>query len=166
MSKKILKSELMFHGAHGLCRVTELTKKTATTSATCSLRSMSQSRSKARFTVPVDMLEAAGFNKLVSAKEAAAILDYFKTGDKKEFKQGHAWTVAIMLREESCSKVPMKDKLKARKLGVLVRSLVSELAIALQLTFDETIFKIKENLETVSKINPLILASLIHVSAI
>ncbi len=163
---KILKNELLFHSTHGLCRVAEITKKTALEQAACSLRPVSQSRSKARFTVPLDLLESSGFNKIVSPKEAADILEYFKTGDKKKSAEGNAWAMAVTLRTEARSKEVLKDKRKGQQLNLLVKSLTNELAIVLQSPVADTRAKIQENLSPASKINPSILAALANVDTL
>ncbi len=166
MTKKILKNELLFHTIHGLCRVVSVTREASSKTDYYELRPVSQTRSKARFTIPRDLLESSGFNRLVSAKEAAEILEYLKTGDKKKTGEGNAWVLAVTLRAEARSKEVLKDKRKAQQLNHLVKSLVGEMAIVLQATAEETLEKIQENLKPTSKINPLILAAFASASDI
>lgn len=166
MAAKILKNELLFHSIHGLCRVAEVTKAAPSEQASCFLRPVSQTRSKARFTVPLDLLESSGFNKIVSAKDAAEILEYFKTGDKKKSAEGNAWTMAVTLRTEARSKEVLKDKRKAQQLNLLVKSLTNELSIVLESHVTETRAKIQENLSPASKINPSILTALANVDTL
>ena len=157
MTKKILKDELLFHSVHGLCRVAGITRDSY------SLRPVVQSRSNARFTVPGDLLESSGFNRMVSVKEADEILEYFKTGEKRKSAEGTAWTMAVALRAEARSKEVSKDKRKSQQLAQLVRSLANELAIVQQSNLQDTLLKMREKFEPVSKINPLVLATLTNV---
>ena len=166
MTTKILKNELLIHAVHGLCRVAEITKKTKDVDAACALRPVSQSRSKARFTVPLDLLESSGFNRMVSSKDALEILEYLKTGKKKESAVGNAWTLAVTLRAEARSKDISKDKRKGQQLNSLVKSLTNELSIVLPATVPETLEKMQESLAPVSKINPLILAAFSNVDSL
>jgi len=166
MIKKIRKNDLMFHSVHGLCRVAEIPKAGALPADNYSFVPVFQSRSKARFTVSREFLETAGFNKLISAKEANEILEYFKTGTKKSSALGGAWELAVLLREESLSKEPMRDKRRAQKVNHSAKRLSSEMAIVLQSTVREMADKILENLEAVSKTNPMVLAALENVDAL
>lgn len=166
MLKKIRKNDLMFHSVHGLCRVAEIPKSATAAAGNYSFVPVFQSRSKARFTVSREFLETAGFNKLISAKEANEILEYFKTGTKKASAVGGAWDLAVLLREESLSKEPMRDKRRAQKVNHSAKRLASEMAIVLQSTVREMADKIRENLEAVSKTNPMVLAALENVDAL
>ncbi len=160
VAKKISKNELLFHSVHGLCRVTEVTKKAAATPAACSLRPVAQTRSNSRFMVPLDLLESSGFNRMVPVQDALEILEYLKNGKKKESAEGNAWTLAVTLRTEARSKEVLKDKRKAQQINQLVKSLANEIAIVLSFTVADARQKIRESLSPDSKINPLVLAAL------
>lgn len=166
MSKKILKNEILFHAVHGICRVVAITRTPPEKEYCYSLLPIPQSRSKSRFAVPGDLLESSGFNRMVSPKDATAILEYLKTGEKKESAVGAAWASAVTLRAEARSKEVLKDKRKSQQLNLLVKSFTNELAIVLQSTVQETREKIQENLAPVSKINPAILTALTNVDAL
>lgn len=166
MLKKIRKNDLMFHSVHGLCRVAEIPKGGALPENNYSFVPVFRSRSKARFTVSKDFIETAGFNKLISAKEAAEILEYFKTGNKKDPAPGSAWELAVLLREESFSKEPQRDKRKVQRVSHSAKRLSNELAIVLQSTVREMADQIKQNLELVSKVSPMVAAALENVDAL
>lgn len=166
MAKLISEKELLFHPVHGLCRVLEVHHKANPEESSCFLSPIPQSRSRSRFTVPLKLLESSGFNRMVSAKEALHILNYFKTGEKKKSAKGHAWTLAEALRNEACSKEVSKDKRKIQQINQMAKSMVCELAIVLQLTTSETLLKVQENLEPLSKVNPLVLTALANADTI
>ncbi len=166
MSKKILKNEFLFHSVHGLCRVAAVKHAAPSTESSCSLTPVPQSRSRSRFTVPLDLLESSGFNRMISPKDALAILNYLKTGKKDKSAQGNAWNLAVTLRTESRSKEIIKDKRKGQQLSQLVRSLTNEMAIVMQSTYEEARIKIQENLAPDSDINPVILSALVNSNVI
>lgn len=166
MAKQILKNELLFHSTHGLCRVATVTYAAPSIEASCSLITVPQSRSKSRFTVPLDLLSNSGFNRLVTPRDALAILDYLKTGEKKKSAQGNAWSMAETLRAEARSKEIIKDKRRGQELNQLVKSFANELTIALQSTLRETLAKIQESLEPLSKVNPVIITALTNADGI
>ncbi len=166
MFKKIRKNDLMFHSVHGLCRVAETPVVGGTAEKNYSFVPVFRSRSKARFTVSSEFIATAGFNKLVSAKEAAEILIYFKTGEKKASALTEVWELATLLREEAFSKESLRDKRKAQKVNHSAKRLSNELAIVLQSTVRETADNIKENLEAVAKVSPMVCVALENVDAL
>lgn len=166
MLKKIRKNDLMFHSVHGLCRVAEIPKGGALAENNYSFVPVFRSRSKARFTVSKEFIDTAGFNKLVSAKEAAELLEYFKTGRKSDSSTGEVWELAVLLREESFSKEPQRDKRKALRVNHAAKRISNELAIVLQSTVREMADQMKQNLEAVSKVSPMAATALENVDAL
>lgn len=164
MKETILKDDLLFHSTHGLCRVAAVTLSARSKEADYLLLPVSANQGKVRFTIPGNSLESSGFSKLISVKEAQAILEYFKTGDKKDFKCSQAWAQAMTVCAESCGKELVKDKRQRQMLERSLKGLAGELALVLKLTLKEMAEKIQKNLEAFSKINPLVLTTLEAVS--
>lgn len=163
MKKPIIKDDLLFHSVHGLCRVASINRAAPPTEASYSLLPIPTNRAKVRFTIPLSSLENSGFSKLISVREAHAILEYFKTGEKKDSECSHAWMLAEMLRAESFSKDPAKDARKRQRLEQSVKGLAGELAFVLKFNPKEMAEKIRKNLGTISSINPLVLTVLSNV---
>lgn len=160
MANKILKDDRLYHATYGLCRVASIIKAAPPEELSYALLPVSQTRSKARFTVPHNLLKDSGFNRLVSVQDAEAILDYFKTGEKKKSAEGNAWDLAVALRAEARNKEVTKDKRKIQQLNHLVKSLTNELALVLQLPGEEILGRIQGNLKPASRVNPLVAAVL------
>ncbi len=163
MKENIVIDDLLFHSVHGLCRVSAVTPSAPSAEASYSLLPASSNRANVRFIVPESSLEESGFSKLISIREANAILEYFKTGDKKESECGQAWTQAMMIWSESSGKDLAKDTRKRQKLERSVKGLAGELAFVLQFTLKEIANRIQKNLGVISKINPLVLTALANV---
>lgn len=161
MKKPIIKDDLLFHSVHGLCRVASINRAIPPSEASYSLLPIPTNRAKVRFTIPLSSLENSGFSKLISVKQANAILEYFRTGEKKDSENGPAWILAEILRAESFSKDPAKDARKRQRLEQSVKGLAGELAFVLKLDMKETAAKIRKNLG--SSINPLVLTVLSNV---
>ncbi len=160
MKEAITKDDLVFHSVHGLCRVASVTSSALPKEVNYSLLPVSANKGKVRFIIPESSLEMSGFSKLISVKEAHAILDYFKTGEKKDSACSQAWTLAITVWSESCNAEAVKDKKKRQVLERSVNALVGELAYVLKSTLKEMAERIQRNLGAISKINPLVLAVL------
>ena len=163
MEKKIAKEDLFFHAVHGLCRIAEIEKVSKSEINYALLPVVRNRANKTRFVVPGAFLENSGFNRLILPKVATAILDYFKTGNKKASDTGASWDLAVMIRAESLGKEPIKQTQKRQALERAVKSLNSELAIVLQVTPAEMVVMIRNNLSTLSNVNPAILLLLENV---
>ncbi|OGW72525.1 MAG: hypothetical protein A2Y02_02330 [Omnitrophica bacterium GWA2_52_12] len=162
MSKTLEKEDLLFHVTHGLCRVSAVMAATtaASNEGSYALVPVSLNHGKVRFIIPQSSLENSGFSRLISVKQALAILEYFKTGNKKETEFGHAWTLAETIRSESCSKEPQKDKRKRQKLEHSVKGITGELAFVLNQSVGDMVGKIQKSLASSSPVNPLVLTVL------
>ncbi len=160
MKDTIAKDDLLFHSVHGLCRVATVTPSAQPKEVNYSLLPVSSNKGKVRFIIPESSLENSGFSKLISVKEANAILDYFKTGDKKDSECGQAWTLAETVWSESYGTEAVKDKKKRQLLERSVNGLVGELAFVLNSTLKQIAERIQRNLGAISKINPLVLTVL------
>lgn len=160
---KLAKDDLLFHATHGLCRVTAVTASGDSKEISYFLFPVSANRGKVRFIIPLSSFEESGFNKLISTKEANAILDYFKTGTKKESQSGQAWTQAVLVWSESSSGDRLKDKKRRQMLEEAIKSISAELAFALNQPAKETAQQILKNLGAPSKVNPLVTAVLSNV---
>ncbi len=162
MNKPLEKEDLLFHVTHGLCRVSAVIAAAAAKpqEGSYSLVPVSLNHGKVRFIIPQSSLENSGFSRLISVKQALAILEYFKTGHKKESEFGHAWTLAETIRSESCSKEPQKDKRKRQKLEHSVKGITGELAFVLNNSVGDMVQKIQKNLAVSSAVNPLVLTVL------
>lgn len=163
MKTTIAKHDLLFHSTHGLCRVVAVTQAAESAEISYSLLPVSSNRAKVRFIIPASSLENSGFSKPISVKEAHSILEYFKTGAKKDSECGQAWTQSVMIWTESCGKSSVKDARKRQRLERSVKGLVSELAFVLKITAREIADRIQKNMGAVANINPLVLAALANV---
>ncbi|MBI3313910.1 MAG: hypothetical protein HYZ83_06720 [Candidatus Omnitrophica bacterium] len=160
MKETIVKDDLLFHSVHGLCRVSAVVQSGQSKETSYALLPVLINRAKVRFVVPESSLESSGFSKLISSREADAILDYFKTGKKADSKCSQAWEQAVWIWSESYNKDSLKDARKRQKLERSVRGLSGELAYVLKMTVKEIAEKIRKNLGPVSQINPLVLTVL------
>lgn len=164
MKDTVAKHDLLFHSAHGLCRVVGISRSPESVEASYSLLPVSSNNAKVRFIVPESSLENSGFSKPISVKEANAVLAYFKTGDKKDSHNGQAWTQSVMIWTESQGKTSMKDARKRQRLERSVKGLIGELAFVLNITAREIAGMIQKNLESLTQINPVVLAALANAS--
>lgn len=160
VKEKISKADLLFHSVHGLCRVAAVTCPPRTPEETYTLVPVAMTHARVRFTVPRNSLESSGFNKLISPKEAHAILEYFKTGRKRESASGSAWLLAMTIWTESCSKESVKDVRKRQRLERSVNGLAEELAFVLKTTAFDIAERMQKNLAALMTINPLVLSAL------
>ena len=157
MKETVIKDDLLFHSAHGLCRVSEVSQTRQSDDANYVILPVSANRAKVRFIVPESSLENSGFNKLISTKEAEAVLEYFKTGEKKPKKVGQVWEMAELICAESKSEETIKDSRKRQKLDQCVKGLAGEIAYVLKMTVPEVIQRMRKNLKSLSEVNPLVL---------
>lgn len=163
MKETIIKEDLLFHSVHGLCRVAEITRADQSAETRYSVLPVSKNLAKVRFIIPESSMEISGFSKLISTGEANAILEYFKTGDKKDSECGQTWMLAVLVWAESYNKEAVKDKRKRQRLEHAVRGLVSELAFVLNFTLKGMAERIQKNLGAIANINPLVLTALANV---
>jgi len=155
--------DFFFHSVHGLCRVAGVTRSAQPADTSYSLVPVLSNKANIRFTIPMSSLEESGFSKLISVKEAHSILEYIKTGKKKESQCGQAWSLAVTIWTEAFSKDVLKDARKRQTLSRAAKGLASELAFVLNSTVAEIAAKIQKNLGSISKINPLVLTVLANV---
>ncbi|MBI4388232.1 MAG: hypothetical protein HY582_04245 [Candidatus Omnitrophica bacterium] len=175
VEEKIVRDDLMYHSAHGLCRVNELIKENRSgKEVLCyALVPKVATRNKVRFVVADSDLGISGFHPLVSVKEADEILEYLKAGDitaipgngepkvaSRFAQENHPWKLAEELLSFSNAGVEIKDKRKRQVLERSIKGLVEELALVFQITLKETATKIRKCLGSLSGISPLILGAL------
>lgn len=163
MKDAIVKDDLLFHSVHGLCRVSDITRPTRSEETSYALLPVSANRAKVRFVIPQSSMENSGFRKLMSRKEAQAIVDYFKSGKKKESEDGHSWMLAATISTEAASKDFLKDARRRQAVERAVKGLCAELAFVLDLTVRDIADRIQKNLGPVASIHPLVLAALANV---
>ncbi|PIQ86392.1 MAG: hypothetical protein COV74_04860 [Candidatus Omnitrophica bacterium CG11_big_fil_rev_8_21_14_0_20_45_26] len=172
-TEKFVRDDLLYHSAHGLCRIDGLTKETQAGKEIFrySLVPKKINKSKMRFVIADADLAASGFHRLISVKEANAIMAYLKNGDhaqipsESEFgRENHPWKLAESLLSSSAAGVQVKDQKKRQTLERSVRGLVEELALVFKINLKEMVDRILKSLGSVSKINPLVLAAFKHAS--
>ena len=163
MTETIVKNDLLFHSAHGLCRVAAMTRSVQAKELSYTLLPVANNKGKIRFVVLENALKDSGFSKLVSVKEGHAILEYFKTGKKEDSKGRQAWKLAMLIGSESCSKNSVKDARKRQQVDRAVQGLTGELAFVLKMTLKEIAGKIQKNLGRIADINPLVLTALTNI---
>jgi len=98
MKNSITTRDLMFHGVHGLCRVTDIREDDG--DRTFTLMPVVRPSGKVTFNIPESSLEASGFEKFITAEEGRVILDFLENGEggEDESNDSHAWQSARMLR--------------------------------------------------------------------
>ncbi len=164
MKETILKDDLLFHGSHGLCRVSAiLPADRVSGEVSYSILPVVASKAKVRFVVSEKSLENSGFCKLVSVHEANSILDFFKTGSSKESKNTQAWALSVTIWSEAMNKDSMKDMRKRQRLERSVKGITGELAYVLKSTVRDVADRIQKNLGPVSELNPLLVSALANV---
>lgn len=160
--KKIVEGDLLFHAAHGLCRVERVTEETQSGRRVprYSIVPRVMSKMKVRFVVAASDLEMSGFHRLVSAKEANKILHYLRSGDTRLVQTDQTWILAKNILSFSGDKLKTRDQRKRQLLEHSVRGLVGELACAFKTPLKETAARIEKSLKKISKPDPLVLAAL------
>lgn len=161
-TKRIAANALLFHPAHGLCRVDRVVEQnhSGKKDLSYSLVPKITSRMKVRFIIAADDLEASGFHTIISAREADKILDYLKAGDSSSQQENQTWELARNVLTLSEDKLKARDQRKRQLLENSIRGLVGELACAFKLTFRETAARIEKSLGKKAKSDTLILAAL------
>ena len=166
--EKISPGDLLYHSAHGLCRVQDIIKKHESSKnvSYVSLVPKLATQMKIRFEVPLDEIVASGFHAPVTFENAEDILDYLKSGDLEaspELTQDHqTWALAKTLLEFSNGGIEAKDQRKRQILERSVNGLVRELSFVMKITVKETVAKVRKSLDVTAKNNPLIMAALTH----
>ncbi|HNX68260.1 MAG TPA: hypothetical protein PLL75_01190 [Candidatus Omnitrophota bacterium] len=160
-SSKIVEGDLLFHAAHGLCRVERLIgRDRAGKTPGYSIVPRTMSRMKVRFLVPASDLEVSGFHRIVSRKAANKILDYLKSGRTDTEETDQAWVLARNILSFSADKLKTRDQRKRQLLEHSVRGLVGELACSFKITLREAVSKVEKSLMKMSKSDPLVFAAL------
>ncbi len=160
--KAILKDDLFFHSVHGLCRVEAVTQQTKSKETSYALVPVPSKRAKTQYIIPESSLAESGFSKLITLKNAKAILKYFETGEKKGSGDHPAWEAAELVMAESQNKSTVRDARKRQMLERSVKGLVGEIAYVFNTTLQETSNRIRKSLGSIPNINPLVLNALAH----
>ncbi len=172
MTQTIEQGNLLYHSAHGLCRVKEITKDKSSSKKNIqyALEPASGDLMKVRFVVPAEGMKTSGFHTLISLKEINKILQFWETGQyppsvKKdslsdESPENSTWGLAVSLSAFSREKNEIKDQRKRQQLQRSARGLVREFSYVMQLSVSETVEKIKKSLSIFSKVHPMVLAAL------
>jgi len=160
--KKTAGNDLLFHPAHGLCRVERMIEQDRSgQKVLCySLVPKAMNKMKVRFVVAVSDAESSGFHRVISAKEAGKLLDYLKGGDGSAVQTNPAWVLARNILSFSADKLKTRDLRKRQLLEHSIKGLVGELACAFKISLKETASYIEKSLTKVSKVDPLVLAAL------
>lgn len=161
--EKLERHDLLFHPAHGLCRIDTVTRQrgAAGPALSYSLVPKMMSRMKVRFFISEADLEASGFHKIISVKEAHQILGYLKTGDSGTEQTGQTWKLARNILCFSKDKINTRDQRKRQQLEHSMKGLVGEIACVLQLRIKDAAARIEKSLApALLKGNPLLLAAL------
>ena len=175
MQEKIVRGDLMFHSAHGVCRVNDLIKEDCSGKEVLSYSLVPKmaTRMKVRFVIADSDLEISGFHHLVSIKEANEILEYLKAGDvttaqsadkleidDRSIQENHPWSLAKGILSSSYQELNVRDQRKRQVLSRAAKGLVEELAFVFKITFKEAAVKIRKCLAGISRVNPLVLSAL------
>lgn len=175
IQEKIVRDTLLYHSAHGLCRVDELIREMRSGKEVLSYALVPKlaTKMKVRFVVSDLDMEMSGFHPLVSVKEANEILEYLKAGeietalpakipqsDDHSAQENHPWNLAKGILSLSSQNFEIKDQRKRQILRRFAKGLVGEFAFVFKMTLKETSLKIRKSLGGISKINPLVLDAL------
>ncbi len=175
IQEKIVLGDLLYHSAHGLCRVNELIKENHTDKKVLryALVPKVATRMRARFVIESPSMQASGFHHLVSVNEANEILEYLAAGETEVIPSGseakaerhstqenHPWNLAKEILSSCGQDFEAKNKRKLQALERSVKGLVGEFAFVFKITAKETAVKIRKCLRGISKINPLVLSML------
>ncbi len=164
--KPIARKDLLFHAVHGLCLVDKVTRETrgGKKVACYSLVPTVMGKMKVRFLVAEPDLETSGFHKIISAKEAAKILEYLKAGDDKSEQTEQPWILARNILCFSKDKLKARDQRKRQMLEYSVRGLTGELASAFGVSLKESASRIEKSLSKILKNDSLVFTSLKRVA--
>jgi len=156
--KKIEKDSLLFHCAHGLCRVGAIVKSPETKEWNYTLIPVTKDQGKVRFVMPESALEQSGFKKLISETDGCAILKFLETGRKKSLGQSQTLEFATLIRAEAASDAgSVKDSRKRQQVATALKGLVGELSFVLKMSWVETMEEIKKILGRNSNISAMVL---------
>lgn len=160
-SKKITSRDLLFHPAHGLCRVDRVIehKRAGQKELSYSLVPKTTNKMKVRFIIAANAVESSGFHRVMSSKEAGKILDYLKAGDDSPTQTDQTWMLAQNILSFSADKLNTRDQRKRQLLEHSVKGLVGELACAFKTPLKQAADKILHSLGNHSNINPVVLTA-------
>lgn len=168
---KIALGDLLYHSAHGLCRVNELINENRAGKKTLhyALVPKVATRSKMRFIIEGTSLQSSGFHPLVSVKEANKILDYLTTRKAKTAASGSgqkpggafaqdysAWGFAEKILFLCSQDFEGKNKRNRQELERSAKGLIGEFASVFKITLKEASEKIQKCLRSMRKINPVV----------
>lgn len=164
---KIVSGSLLYHSAHGLCRVKELleTEELGGENLRYALEPIPANRMRTRFIIPASSLRDSGFHPLLSTEEANGILRYLKDGKPAILSERKDPSAACLAREIlsfSHEQKEVRDQRHRQRMRRSVNGLVGELAVVLKITLKETAQRILTSLGSPSRIHPLILSALEH----
>jgi len=159
MANEILKGDVLFHSAHGLCRVSAVASAKEPDGCRYTLQPVTNSNGSISFMIPESALENSGFKKLITDADGKAILNFFRTGSGKKPSQDPAWQSAKLIRDESLNRDAVKDIKRRQQLHRAVKGLVSELAFVLNMTAKDVATRIQKDLSQVDNINPSVLTA-------
>lgn len=174
IQEKIVRDDLLYHSAHGLCQVNEVIKeKRAGKEVFCySIVPKATAKMRVRFIIADSDMETSGFHPPISTKEANEILKYLKAQDAADssenaskaarypIQENHPWSLAKGILSFSCEDSEIKDQRKLQMLRRFAKGLVEELAFVLKISLKEMAMRIRKCLGSISKINPLVLDAL------
>jgi len=161
MHKKINGGDLLFHAVHGLCRVDRVSEqdRAGKKGYSYSLVPKVTTRMKVRFVVADSDIEASGFHKMLSPKEANRILDYLKAGDSSVSQTNQTWMLARNILTFSEDRLKTRDQRKRQLLESSVKGLVGEFACVFKLSLKETAALIEKKLAKATRNDPIVLAA-------
>jgi RNA polymerase-interacting CarD/CdnL/TRCF family regulator len=165
MPTGIVQGSLLYHAAHGLCCVKQLSqqKESGKNALFYALEPKATNKMKIRFLVPASGMEASGFHSLVPTTVANRIMKYLKDGDTSTLAQECTHEAACLAREIltfSHGDKTVKDQRNRQRMERLVHGLVGELSVVLKQTTKDTAKMIQKSLGDPSKINPLVVSAL------
>lgn len=165
--KEVVRGDLLFHAVHGVCRVDEIVNENRAGKEVCSYSLVPKmaGRMRVRFLVSVTDIQASGFHKPVTTKEAHEILGYLKAGVLAEVPDNEeAWSLARSILSSLHDKPEFRDARKRQMLERSAKGLVGELAFVFKTTLKAAASSIQRSLGNVSRINPMVLTALAHAS--
>jgi RNA polymerase-interacting CarD/CdnL/TRCF family regulator len=154
------KGELLFHPTHGLCELTGVVKSSGSKEDSYLVQPVQRNHDRIRFIIPQEALVESGFDRLITADDARAILKYLETGEKKKSRSCQAWDLATTVFDEASTKEFIKDARRRHALERAVKGLAGQLSCVLRCTIRQTADTIQKKLKAVSAVNPLVAAML------
>lgn len=157
--------DLLFHTAHGLCRVERRIEEERAGGKTLHYALVPKTennlnRMKVRYLIPAKDFSLAGFHKIISPREANKILDYLKAGDSSAEQSKQTWILARNILSVSAEKQKPRGQKSRQILEQSLKGLAGELACVFKITMQEAIRKIQDSLGAVAGLSQSMLASL------